>query len=53
MPVCFEDVMRFWEMDIFISSASEAVREKNFSLPENIQTFIRLLLTDWKRPSEN
>ena len=41
------------EMDIFISSASEAVREKNFSLPENIQTFIRLLLTDWKRPSEN
>ena len=44
-----EDVMRFWEMDIFISSVSEAVREKNFSLPENIQIFIRLLLTDWKR----
>ena len=46
MPVCFEDVMKFWEIITFISSASEAVREKNFSLLESIQIFIRLRLRD-------
>jgi len=46
MPVCFEDVMRFWEIITFISSVSEVEREKNFSLLLNIQIFIRLRLMD-------
>ena len=41
-----DDFMKFWEIITFISSASEAVREKNFSLLESIQIFIRLRLRD-------
>ena len=45
--------MKLWEMAISISSVSEAERGKNFSLLPDTQIFIRLLLKDWKRPSEN
>ena len=53
MPVFFADAMKLWEMAISISSVSEAERGKNFSLLPDTQIFIRLLLKDWKRPSEN
>ena len=32
MPVCCEDAMSFWEITVSISSASEAERERNFSI---------------------
>ena len=41
------------ETAISISSVSEAVREKNFSLLPDTQIFIRLLLKDWKKQSES
>ena len=41
---CCEDATTFWETTAFISSASEAVREKNFSLPDPIRIFIHLPL---------
>ena len=41
--------MIFWETDVFISSVSEAEREKNLDLPRSIQISIHFLLTDWKR----
>ena len=44
-----EDAMIFWETDVFISSVSEAEREKNLDLPRSIQISIHFLLTDWKR----
>ena len=46
MPVCCEDAMSFWEITVSISSASEAERERNFSLLRSIRIFILLLLTD-------
>ena len=39
-----EDAMIFWETDVFISSVSEAEREKNLDLPRSIQISIRFLL---------
>ena len=41
-----EDAMSFWEITISTSSASEAGRERNFSLLRSIQIFIHLLLMD-------
>ena len=37
-----EDAMIFWETDVFISSVSEAEREKNLDLPRSIQISIDL-----------
>ena len=42
--------MIYWEMDGFISFASEVGKEKNSGLQRSIQIFILLPLKAWKRP---
>ncbi len=49
MRVSFADAMIYWEMDGFISFASEVGKEKNSGLQRSIQIFILLPLKAWKR----
>ena len=53
MRVSFADAMIYWEMDGFISFASEVGKEKNSGLQRSIQIFIPLPLKAWKRPYRN
>ena len=53
MRVSFADAMIYWEMDGFISFASEVGKEKNSGLQRSIQIFIPLPLKAWKKPYRN
>ena len=51
MPVCFEDAMRFWEMTVFISSASEAGEREEFQFARKHTDFHPFTFDGLKRRS--